>query len=226
MFGHGEPKREIRRGSHEGLIARATQLCKDLRSDPCKVLAKHSKGSRKRKRECVKEHQKNLVLIDYPGPNPCDITPLREYEKVFDGSIRFSSSMDEEEIREEIAKVLRDKTSVTHDLSGIEGNDFIFVKCSNRKVRVPDGNLPFDTKGICHTYPHGAVYVRLNKPMCKGKVLWHIFMCIHVVRSIQLLTFILMHFEVPVPFSLHKFKGGGCGDIRFFCWSTAGGEHP
>ena len=169
-FGHGEPKRDVGRTSHEGLIARATQLCKELRSDPSKVLAKHSKGRRKRKRECVKEHQKNLVLVDYPGSNPHDVMPLHEYEKVFDGSICLNSDMDEEEIRAEIARVLRDKTSVTHDLSGMQGNDFIFVKCANRKVRVPDGNSPFDFKGISHTYPHGAIYVRLNKPMWKGKV--------------------------------------------------------
>ena len=116
----------------------------------------------------MKEH-----LIDYPGPNSCDITLLHEYEKVFDGSIHFRSSMDEE-IREEKVEVLPDKTSVTHGLSGIEGNDF---KCSNKNVRVPDRNLPFDTKGICHTYRHDAVYVH---PMCKGKA------CVHIVRSIHL----------------------------------------
>ena len=117
-----------------------------------------------------KEYQKNLVVIDYPGRNPCDVTPLREYDKLFDGSIRFSSNMDEEDIREEIARILRDKASCTHDLSGIKMNDFIFVRCANKKVRVPDGDSPFDSKGICQTYTHGAIYVRLNKPMWKGKV--------------------------------------------------------
>ena len=78
--------------------------------------------------------------------------------------------MDEEDIREEIARILRDKASCTHDLSGIKMNDFILARCANKKVRVPDGDSPFDSKGICQTYTHGAIYVRLNKPMWKGKV--------------------------------------------------------
>ena len=73
--------------------------------------------------------------------------------------------MDEEDIREEIARILRDKASCTHDLSGIKMNDFIFVRCANKKVRVPDGDSPFVSKGICQTYTHGAIYVWLNKPM-------------------------------------------------------------
>ena len=47
---------------------------------------------------------------------------------------------------QEIARVLRDETSVTHDLSGIQGNDFTFVRRANKKVRVPDGDSPFDCK--------------------------------------------------------------------------------
>ena len=78
--------------------------------------------------------------------------------------------MDEEDIREEIARILCEKSSCTRDLSGIKINDFIFVRCANKKVRVSDGDSPFDSKGICQTYTHGAIYVRLNKPMWKGKV--------------------------------------------------------
>ena len=65
----------------------------------------------------MKEHQKNLILVDYRGPNPHDVTPLREYEKVFDGSICFSSNMDEDDLQEEIARILHEKSSVTHDLT-------------------------------------------------------------------------------------------------------------
>ena len=166
----GEPQQDIGNPHHESLVERASRLCKELRSDPAKALSKHSKGGKKRKRESIKEYQKNLVVIDYPGRNPCDVTPLREYDKLLDGSIRISSNMDEEDIREEIARILREKSSCTHDLSGIKINDFIFVRCANKKVRVPDGDSPFDSKGICHTYTHGAIYVRLNKPMWKGKV--------------------------------------------------------
>ena len=61
MFGLGEPRRDMKQLSHEGLIARSTRLCQELRS---KVLAKHGKGGKKRKRECVTEHP---VLVNYPG---------------------------------------------------------------------------------------------------------------------------------------------------------------
>lgn len=47
--------------------------------------------------------------------------------------------MDEEEIREEIARMLCDKSSVIHDLSGVKGNDFTFVKSANKKA---DGDSP------------------------------------------------------------------------------------
>ena len=173
VFGHAEANRADGKlaPSHETLIERATRLCNELHSDPAKVAAKHSKGGRKRKRENVKakQYQKNLVLIEFPGKHPSAVVPMREYEKVFDGSIRFSSIMDED-IREEIARVLRSKASVIHDLSGVTPEDFSFVKCANKKVRVPDGDPPFDAQGIIHTYPHGAIYVRLTKPMWKSKV--------------------------------------------------------
>ena len=86
-----------------------------------------------------KVHQKIFVLLEYPGSYPCVVTPLREYE---DGSIHFSNDMNEDEIQKEIARVLRDKTSVSHDLCVIHGNDFTFVKCANKKVRVPDEDSP------------------------------------------------------------------------------------
>ena len=187
MFGHGKPLGEIGQSSHEGLIARATRLCKELHSDPSKLLAKHLKGGgRKRKQECVKEEQKNLIVIDYPGPDIPEVVPLHEDEKVFDGSIRYSSNMDEDDIREEIAQMLREKKSSTHDLTYLSSNDFTFVKCVNKKVRVPDGDSPFDFKGICRIYPHGAIYVCLNKPMCTQKV------CDVVVIALPLLKYLLV----------------------------------
>ena len=45
---------------------------------------------------------------------------------------------------------------VLHELSGIKINDLTFVRCANEKVRVSDGDSPFDSKGIHQTYTHGA----------------------------------------------------------------------
>ena len=125
--------------SREGsdLIARATRLCKDLRSDSSKILSRHSRRQKRRTASApythTRQYQKGLVVIDYPGPCPAAVMTLREYEKVFDGSIRFSGSMDEDDIREEIVRVVSSKEGdIIHDLSNLQPQDFIFVKCSNK----------------------------------------------------------------------------------------------
>ena len=74
VFGHGEPQLDVGNPSHENLIEKVSRLCRELHSDPAKVLSKHSKGGRKLKRESI---QKNLV-IKHPGHNPCDVRPLHE----------------------------------------------------------------------------------------------------------------------------------------------------
>lgn len=172
-FGLGTSQ-EAASTSHEGsdLIARATQLCKDLPSDPSKILSCHSRRQKRRTASAPYTHtrlyQKGLVVIDYPGPRPAAVMTLHEYEKVFVGSIRFSGSMDEDDIREEIVRVVSSEEGVTQDLSNLQPQDFICVKCSNKKVRVPDGDTPFDAQGINRTYPHGSMYIRLTKDFFRG----------------------------------------------------------
>ena len=111
---------------------------------------------------CGKEIQKGLVLIDFQGDHSADVVPLREYEKLYDGCIRYRSDMKEDEIRDEITRLLRQKKSDTHNLDLLTPEDFDFVPCANRRVRVIDGDTPFDSSGIAQVYKNGAVYVRLN----------------------------------------------------------------
>ena len=89
------------------------------------------------------------MVIDYLGPHPAAVITLHEYVKLFDGSIRFTGSMDEDDIREEIVRAVSSKELVTHDLHSLLPSDFIFIKCSNKRVRVPDGDVPFD---VVHTH--------------------------------------------------------------------------
>lgn len=109
-----------------------------------------------------KEVQKTLVLIDYQGYQLSEVMPLKEYEKLYDGCIRYQSNMSEFQIRKEIVWLVRQKESTTHDLDRLVEEDFHFVEVANRRVRVIDGHAPSDANGIAHVYKNGAIYVRLN----------------------------------------------------------------
>ena len=99
---------------------------------------------------CGKEVQKGLVLIDFQGDHPSELMPFRDYEKLYDGFIRYRSDniMREDEIRDEIARLLRGKQSDTHKLDLLTPEDFDFVRCANRRIRVIDGDNLFDGSGI------------------------------------------------------------------------------
>ena len=70
--------------------------------------------------------------------------------------------MSEADIRQEIVRLVRQKESDTHALDVLMPEDFDFVRCSNRRVRIIDGDTPFDGNGITQVYKNGAIYVRLN----------------------------------------------------------------
>ena len=114
------------------------------------------------KRPVGKEVQKWLVLVDYQGDSPGEVVAFLEYQKLYDGSIRYRMDMSEDEVRQEIVRLLRQKESVTHSLQLVMPNDFHFVRCANKKVRAIDGDSPFDGAGISQVYSSGAIYIRLN----------------------------------------------------------------
>ena len=41
-------------------------------------------------------------------------------------------------------------------------DSFDFVRCSNRKVRCIDGDVPFDCSEINQVYRNGSIYVRFK----------------------------------------------------------------
>ena len=45
------------------------------------------------------------------------VTVLPDYDKIYDGCMRYDTDMSETEIREEISRLLKQKGSVTHDMS-------------------------------------------------------------------------------------------------------------
>lgn len=70
--------------------------------------------------------------------------PFKEYQKLYDGCMHYHSEMSEDEIRQEIVRLVRKKQSDTHSLDCLMAEDFDFVKCANCKVRMIDCDTPFD----------------------------------------------------------------------------------
>ena len=142
------------------MLSNAAMLCNKIR--PGKSIQTRRKSYKPYKCSVGKEVQKCLVIIDYQGDSPSEAVPLRDYEKLYDGCIRYRSNMSEFQIREEIVRLVKQKESITHDSGQLGEEDFNFVRCANRKVRIIDGDAPFDANGIAQVYKNGAIYVCLN----------------------------------------------------------------
>ena len=118
----------------------------------------------------VKEGQRRLVALDYPGPDAPDIAQFKDDLVVFDGLICFLSSDTEQSLRSKIAAKLRQKKLSFVDLLSCQSEDFDFVKVANKCIRRPDGNNEFDSRTISGIYKQGAIYVRLNRSFSVFKV--------------------------------------------------------
>ena len=164
------------------LFAEADRLITSLRSGNVAAVGRRSKHPKrkqeacserapKRKRTPPEQHvQRRVVVINYPGKEVEDTTPLYDDDIVVDSFIRFLSSADEEDVRAEIGDLIRKKKSPKVDFSDVSPADFEFVTVSNKKVRVPDGDVQFDAVSLNKTY-RGIVYVRLTKEFKVSKLL-------------------------------------------------------
>ena len=155
--------------SHEGLLARADRLITELRSKPTSATTKNTRKRRKHSGKC-REYQRNIIVIDYPGDKPPAVQVLHDYDKVYEGTLLFNANMSEDEIREEITHLVRQKKSTFMDFSKIHSEDLMFVKCVNRRVRVPDGKALYDGNGL---YRSSNIYVRLMKSFDKCKACYN-----------------------------------------------------
>jgi hypothetical protein len=150
---------------HEDVINRANRLLTTLRSKPLPMSLPRRK--RRRPTACEKHYQRNLVIVDFPGAEAPDVQKLHDWDKVYEGTLSFDTSMSERDIRDEVSRLVSQKQSIINDYRTISGFDFEFVKCVNRKIRVPDGDTQFDGSGLRRVYPSGAVYMRLTKSFTK-----------------------------------------------------------
>ena len=106
------------------------------------------------------------MLIEFLGHSPPEVQVLYDYYKLYEGSLSFTMSMTEAEIRKKIASLIREKKGLFNDYEAIGDNDFAFVRCINRKIQVPDA---FDANGIRRVYRSGAIYVQLTKSISKKR---------------------------------------------------------
>ena len=138
-----------------------------------KTAALSEKRVRRRRKHTGKcrEYQRNLVVIDHPGTKPPAVQVLHDYDKVYEGSLSFTSAMSEDSIREDSPTNARE--SDFYDFTSVEPDDFEFVKCVNKRVRVPDGKACYDGDGIRDLYHCANIYVRLTKSFCKYGVSMH-----------------------------------------------------
>lgn len=111
----------------------------------------------------VKEEQRRLVALDYPGSEVPDVCQYKDELVVFDGLIHFFSNDSGEAVRDKIAAKLQQKKPSFVDLKTCGPDDFDFVKVANKRIRLPDGNEEFDSRTISGIYKQGAIYVRLNR---------------------------------------------------------------
>ena len=112
----------------------------------------------------AKEYQRNIVVVDYPGLEPPAMQVMHDYDKVYEGTLSFNTSMTEACIRERISSLIQQKESGIYDFSGVIPQDFESVKCVNRRIRLPDGNATYSGEGL------KDIYIRLTCSFYKYKV--------------------------------------------------------
>ena len=55
------------------------------------------------------QYQRNITVVDYPGPAPPAVEVLHDYDKVYKGTLCFDSKMSEDDIRYEMCQTIKRK---------------------------------------------------------------------------------------------------------------------
>ena len=62
-------------------------------------------------KELEHKTRRRLVLLDYPRSASNEVQTIKQFDKLFDGTVLISSSMSESDVRKEIADALHRKDS-------------------------------------------------------------------------------------------------------------------
>ena len=125
---------------------------------PFGSLGKSTAGKSKGKAAAPRVYQKQVVVLDRQEHTD-GVYALSDVMVLVDGNIRYQGNDEEIQIRQKIIDLMQGKEV----LREITVDDFDFVRVCNKKVRKPDGNVPFDALGVNTVYPTGAIYTRLRK---------------------------------------------------------------
>lgn len=150
--------------SRSSLVARASRLITQLKSKPGAITERHTKKRKRTKLSSYsREFTRNLIVIDFQGFAPPQNRTLYDFDKVYEGTVTLNCSMSEDEVRTEIVSLVKCKKSDLHEFDDLEENDFQFVKCANRRIRVPDGVINCDGNGVKTLYRSGSIYIRFTR---------------------------------------------------------------
>ena len=136
----------------------------------------------------VRVHQKRLIVIEYYG-DTCGTETLTDGLIVIDGSIRYQSNDGENEIRQKIKELISKKDDKSRLYGNVQESDFEFVRVTNKRIRKPDGDTPYDALGINTVFPTGAIYVKLTKDFA--------------IKSVSMIILLLNHFGCLSPMSIY-----------------------
>ena len=125
---------------------------------PFASLGRSTAGKSKGKAVAPRAHQKWVVVLDH-REHTDEVNSLSDVMVLVDGNIRYQGNDKEIQIRQKIIDLMQGKEV----LREITVDDFDFVRVCNKKVRKPDGNVPFDALGVNTVYPTGAFYTGLRK---------------------------------------------------------------
>ena len=158
--------------THDSIVAGVSRLVNNLQSNTVTMIDRRKKnghGIKKFKQVLEHKFRKKLILLDYQGASD-EIETFSESDKLYDGTVEISTIMPEERVRNEIGNCLQRKENMMYNLSVIKDNDFEFVKCSNRKIRIPDGDHQYNGRIVKQIYS-GAIYIRLTSCLPVQKVI-------------------------------------------------------
>ena len=125
--------------------------------NPFRSLGKSTAGKSKGKAAAPRVYQKQVVVLD--RQEHTDIYALSDVMVLIDGNTCYQGNDEKIQIRQKIIDLMQGKEF----LREITVDDFDFVRVCNKKVRKPDGNVPFDALGVNTAYATGTIYARLRK---------------------------------------------------------------
>ena len=98
-----------------------------------------------------KIHQKRVVILHGYAENCIpSVYPMNDFMILVHGNTRYNANDCEIAIGRKISDFMLEKDHLKHVLK----DDFDFVCVCNKRIRKPDGNVPFDALGVNYSIPN------------------------------------------------------------------------